>query len=350
MSGISQDKTRKFLSSLFDTVKLRVFVEHRDLYEVRQMYPKRLNYRDGQYSLKGRFGTPARLASRKGQGALYVEASIPKFLTGQNLIGTENIHQGAIELIDEVLARLRIQPSRAETDRYRSGDFDLMRVDYASHLWCGSQAGVDAVMHALRLRTVAKTWEFSQYRNESLYWSPHSRRSTLKAYDKLKELAVRPMPTIVRHREILMQKAVGLVRFELTLRAKELQRLGLNRAEAWTVDRARDLLEKRVKAVLPLDGSVICLPGIEYLGDRTRTRLELFLRGQSDAFSRYPRARRDDRREILLHTGIDIDSVLTPDQQRACMETIQEAFRQGWGYYSWERKWPNMRKGKSGLM
>ncbi|MBG9388384.1 phage/plasmid replication protein, II/X family [Caenimonas aquaedulcis] len=341
-------KSKPWFSSTFDTVGVKLRADGVDLYQLHQLHPKRVVYREGRYRVKSRFGTFAWLRSRRGQGVLFIEASVPKFLTGQNLVGTERLRQGAIELIDKVLARARIELSSEEVRSYRAGDFELTRVDYANHLWCGSKAHALVFMRALHRRTVAKIWNFTQYRRQTLYWSKDSKRWTMKAYLKALELKKRPMGSQVRARKTLTQKAEGMIRFELTLRGQELKRLGLNRPETWTPENARELLTERVKAVLPQEGQVIDLRGMEQLGDRTRIRLELFLLGQTAAFDQYERAKLDDRRDIREHTGFDIDSVLTPSEQHESMKTLLQMFEQGWGFRSREAKWEDMKQGKLG--
>ena len=83
----SATQQKKFLSSLFDTVKVKVRVRHENLYLLKQEKASKIIYADRQYRVRGRFkGTFAIIASADKGESLYIEASIPKFLTGQNIV------------------------------------------------------------------------------------------------------------------------------------------------------------------------------------------------------------------------------------------------------------------------
>jgi hypothetical protein len=334
-------------SSHFDTAKVKILVAHEDLYLHRQQYPKRVQFTDRQYRVKGRFKkTFAIIGSAERNVALTIEASIPKFLTGQNVLGHEDLVAGAIELVEAVLARAKIDMTAKERDRIRAGNFELLRVDYANPLACGDPATAQVFMHALRKRTVAKTWAFAAYRDQTLYWGQESSRSTLKAYAKGRELTKHPMQDDVRGRKKLTEWAQDKIRFELTLRSEELRRLELRSPSAWSAAIARELLVARVEKVLPLKGKVVDLDAIKELRKSLQQRLELFLRGATDAFDRYPGARAHDKKEVLEVTGIDIDSVLAPEKQAEYFMTLRKIFQKGWGFKSNEKTFQRLKEGR----
>jgi hypothetical protein len=69
------------------------------------------------------------------------------------------------------------------------------------------------------------------------------------------------------------------------------------------------------------------------------------LRGARDAFLRYPGSLGEARKKVLECTGIDIQSLLTPEQQEDCFTTLRAVFKRGLGYRSWERAWADLKKG-----
>jgi hypothetical protein len=340
----------KFHSSLFDTVRLRVRISHGPLHLQRQENPERIIYAKREYRVRGRFkGTYAVIASAdRSRSAMYIEASIPKYLTGQNVVGIEDLKQGSIELIEEVLSQANIQPSHAERKIYLRGDFTLMRVDYANHLWCGDETSAEFFMRALRKRMAAKAWAYSAYRDETVYLRQHSKRATLKGYDKGKELRKRPLGSQVRYATALRTLAKGLVRFELTLRAEELKRLNLHLPAAWSAEIARKLLNEHVRRMIPLEGMVPRTSNFSGLRPLLRDRLELFLRGAVDAFTRNRGSLPANKRDVMKHTGIDITSVLTPEEQANAFLTLRQIFKEGWGYRSWPGKWEALKAGAQG--
>lgn len=341
---------KPFHSSTFDTVTVRILAENIDLRRHSQLNPDRMAYRKGRYVVRSRFGSDAALTSHRGRGLLFIEASLPKFLTGQNFIGTEKLLERTIELVDQVLKRARIELEPHEVRRYRSGNFTFTRVDYANHLWCGSHEQSVVFRNALHRRSMAKTWACAEHHAHTLHWSEHSKRRTLKAYLKYPEMQARTMSPLVRWRTKLLKLSRGLVRFELTLRGPELKRLApegvpLDRPGAWSPRIARELLTKHVTAVLPTKGQSIDITGMENLKRATRMRLQLWMLGHTSAFDEVPRARRDDRREILMHTGIDIDSVLPLPQQQKYAKPLLQMFEAGWDFKAWDSKWEKMKRG-----
>jgi len=346
-ADIDSAKTKRFQSSLFDTVKVKVRIRHENLYLLRQQHPKRIFHNDGQYKVRGKHkGTFAIIGNADGGEALYIEGSMPRFLTGQNLVGHEDLMAGAIEMIGAVLRRARISPTAEEQQAYRAGDFELLRVDYANHLWCGSARRAQYFMAALRRHTVARSQDYTAYKKETLYWRQHSSRQTLKAYDKGRQIAKKPMGPRVYATAALTKRAAGLIRFELTLRADELKRLGLRDPSAWTAEVARRMLDEKVREVLPTEGRVPNEVLFGKLSRGLRQRLELWLRGGTNAFTDYPGSFAKSKKEVMEKTGIDIMSVATPAQQARAFCTLREMFDEGWGYQCWKKKWEKMKRGK----
>lgn len=343
------DEVERFHSTLFDTVKVKIELEHEPLYLLVKKFPKRVRYYKGQHRVYGKFKkTYALIASAKGHKHLFIEASIPKFLSGQNIVGTMELKAASIEFILAVLKRGKFTPKPDELKKIKEGQFQLMRVDIANHLPCRNEKVAAAIMWALRMMHAAKDQPFSAYSHETLYWRQRSSKASLKAYRKRLQLQVKKyrLQDDVRYRKALLKRAEGAVRFELTLRSDELKRRRLKDPNAWTPEIAQQLLEKQVAGVLPLKGSVVDVKGMRNLSKTQRDRLELFLRGKSDAFSSWPGAFAKDRREVLKHTGIDVKSVLTPMKQAACMRTLQQEFDDGWDFQAREKLFKKLKQGR----
>lgn len=343
----SPEAIRKFKSTLFDTIGVKVTVAHEPLYKICRKSGGSLQFAGRAFRVKSRFhGQFATIWSSFNRQALFIEASIPKFLTGQNLIGLGDLKRGAIELIDEVLERAGIEPTEDEVARYRAGRFTLTRVDFANHLSCGSHEKACVFMRALRKRAAAKAWEVWGYRDESVYWGMFSKRRTLKAYVKWLEMLNKPPAQSVRGREILLERSKGLVRFELTYRGEELTRLGLRKPDSWNLDLACAELTKHMEKLMPIRGEIIDMERICELDRSTRARLEAFIRGVPNPWLEFEGAKPKDKREILRVTGIDIDSVLSLKMQRRCQLTFQRIFEAGWGFRVRDRNWEKMKLGR----
>lgn len=347
-TSVSMQEWKPFRSSLFDTIKVKVFLRHEPLQVLARRAEGAVVFTGKKYKVRGRFAKArATLFSDYACETLMIEASPSKYLTGQNIVGLEDLKALAVEMIDDVLLRARIPATTEERQRYQAGDFELLRVDYAAHVDCGTSEAAAAYLMAIRAAAAGSGACYSAYQDETVYWGQNSRRRTLCVYRKGRELAKRPLGSQVYGARHLTKRAQALVRFELTLRAGELGRLGLRRPDAWSVDRARALLQEAVTRALPADRKVPSVSGISSLPRTLQDRLELWLRGSVDAFSRYSdSALRESRRVILMHTGIDIRSTLTLQDQARLFVTIKDLTDVGGGYKSWESKWKKLRKGK----
>lgn len=336
-----------FRSSMLDTLKIKVWIKHPPLHSLVQP-DGAVTFSAKRYKVAGAFPKcNATLFSDYACESLMIEASPSKYLTGQNIVGRENLQALAIELIESVLYHANIVPTDEERDRYQSGDFELLRVDYVAHVDCGTSEAAKAFLLAVRASAAGSGAGYSAYKDETVYWGQHSRRRTLCVYRKGSELMRRPLSNRVYGARFLTKRAQSLVRFELTLRAGELGRLGLRNPQAWSRQRARTLLQEMVERVLPADRKIPSVAGMSGLPRTLQERLELWLRGSADAFSRCSdSALRESRRVILLHTGIDIRSTLTLEEQKRLFVTIQDLSEAGGGFKSWFSKWEKLRRGK----
>jgi hypothetical protein len=330
-------------SSLTDTIKVALNIEIPTLESL--MADNDNIRRDGfRYRVLSPFeGVSANIFSRPDDGILYIEASAPKFLTGQNLIGIEDVHQASSEMIFAVLDRARIEPNRVARRMIRRGDYRLLRADVTAH--CKFDSGTEAhgVMQALRRLAITKARDVSFYGAETIYINQHSTRRTLKIYRKDLELLKHPIPDQVHNRERLNNFADALLRFELTLRGEELKRLDLQDPTNWTPDTGRELLQRQFDYVAQAQGRLPTAKGIDQLPRLCQAKLRLWLLGHAAAFSDSPTTYPDNRRQVLVATGIDISSPLELGQQRAAVRTVGAALRAGIGFKAHPKAWERLK-------
>lgn len=346
-TSVSMREWKPFRSSMFDTIKVKIWIKHPPLQALARPGGT-VTFTGKRYKVAGAFPKcKATVFSDYACESLMIEASPSKYLTGQNIVGRENLKAVAIELIENVLVHAGIEPTEAERERYQSGDFELLRVDYVAHVDCGTSEAARAFLLAVRASAAGSGAGYSAYKDETVYWGQHSRRRTLCVYRKGSELVRRPLGRRVYGARFLTKRAQSLVRFELTLRAGELGRLALRTPEAWSQQRARDLLKEAIVRAVPADRRIPSVAGMSSLSRTLRARLELWLRGSADAFACYSdSALRESRRVILLQTGIDIKSTLSLEDQRRFFVTIKQLSEAGGGFKSWKRKWERLKQGR----
>ena len=329
-----------FLSSLFDSVKLKIDVNHSPLEQVCVGNSNVRRRRGNNYLVMSRFaGVTAHIKSWNDHQQLIIEASIPKFLTGQNVVGTEDLPGGCSELVFEVLKRAGISMSKAERLAIAGGNYALLRVDYTCHCDCGTEVNATALMTALRNLLVATAGDISMYGLETLYVHQHSSRWTVRIYRKDIELKKRPIPDGVYGRKFLTSAALGLVRIERTVKGEELKRLGLARPEAWTSERARKDMDSVVRRLRRAGGRIPVISNEYDLAPTPNLKLRAWLFGDQTAFTRTPTTLRKTRKLILELTGIDVTNSLSPELQRVVFLSVRKLFRVGFGYRDHQHKW-----------
>ena len=332
-----------FYSSLIDTVAVLIDLNHKPLRKIAETSPH--VRKKGQYQLA--VSSPmspkicARVFSRDDRSQLLIEASIPKFLTGQNIVGVEELFEPCKQMIFSVLAQMGVEPTAAERRKLEHGKFQMTRVDYATHCDCAAPKRAAAVMAAIRRLVYAKAKDASSYGNETVYVNQHSSRWTLRIYRKDLEIQKRGrgLPPCVYGREYLQDKVQNAVRMELVLRSPELKRLGLNDPLAWSVEGARQRMQKWVDRFANANG---VMPSSDYMGLLTNTqqlKLQAWLQGDSTAFTGSPTTLTNTRNTILEKTGIDVRGEPDVELQRRATMTIRDVFKQGIGFKSYGHKW-----------
>lgn len=340
---------KPFFSCLIDTVAVLIDMDHQSLQSI--AYNNPYVTRNGNYLLEVRSPLcskiKARVFSREKGTKLMIEASIPKFLTGQNIVGLEELFEPCKDLIFAVLDQMGIEPTASEIHKINSGKFEMKRVDYALHCDCGTPERAAAVMAAIRSLIYARVKNPSAYGVETVYIGQQSKRWTLRIYRKDFEIKKgnRKLPANVYGRDYLLAKVQNCARMELVLRSPELKRLGLNDPLAWSVEAARQRMQVWIDRLSTAGGVV---PNIEHLSDLTSTqqmKLLLWLSGHRTAFTNSRTTFVATRKTILAKTGIDIRGEPSVELQRRATQTIREVLLQGTGFKSYDHKWESLCEG-----
>ena len=337
---------KPFHSSLIDTVRMVLYIRHEPLARVMEGNP--LMSRDGfKFYVRSPYTQAVAQVFSFDKGTkLVFEFSIPKFLTGQNLVGIEDMHRGCLQGIKAICNLMGIRPTSAERAAIESGGYRLTRVDLTKHIDCGTADRAAAMMFAIRNHLVGKAKDIAFYDDNTFYVGQHSKRRSLKIYRKDIELQARPMPENVYRRHALMRMAVGLVRTELTLRREELTERGLDSPLAWTPEKARSLLAAWDNRLRLTDGKVPDVASVDGLTPTLQQKFRAWILGDATAFTRgvTHETYRESRRRVYDKTGVDVGNHLTPVEQRKATLTIRKMFDAGSGYRSYEGKWDSMVK------
>ena len=239
------------ISSLIDTIRIIPAIDHQQwlaaqegLYNAGTINPitKACAGRFRRFTIPGAHGSTATVWSKKNATELIIEASLPRFLTGQNVFGSEDLQATAYLLVRKVCNHLKIDPTAVERKAVREGRIRLARVDLTTHLKLKSDTQVEHFLKAMKLQLAFGHHNFSAYGNETLYINQHSDTKTLKFYNKGRQLKKMPLDQSLRHRDHIEASAEGLLRTELVLRRRYLGRVGIREVLDWDPMAARELL------------------------------------------------------------------------------------------------------------
>ncbi len=266
--------------------------------------PKRLQV-EGSYS--------SRVAVRGGMGVVEFSGNPSKFLQGHNLFGSADLRRLMVSALELVAARLGLTPSADDRRVWAAGHYDLSRVDLARMIECGPPERVRTVLDVLGQVARTRYQARSVVGSGTVYLGQHSRRVSLKFYDKWAELQVRGhglCSTLASDwHQALVSWAAGKLRVELTLRSMELVDRELRRARMWTGSLAESLLDERL-AGLELSDMVRLVEDVAHdlpgkllaVYEAWRAGRDVRLMFTRPTFYRY-------RRQLLDLAGVDIARV-----------------------------------------
>jgi II/X family phage/plasmid replication protein len=248
-----------------------------------------------------------------GVGALEISGNPAKFLQGHNLFGTNDLRGLMAQFLPVLVSLLGIEVTDGDRQSWLSGDYYLKRLDITRMYDLGEQDRVRQFLIAC-VPVASARQQRTSVTGSTVYIGQHSKRKSLKFYNKLEELSVRghglPEEMPVEVKDKLRNYAIGALRVEQTVRGMELDRLGggskvLRSGRLWTSAMVEQLMS-------------IYVGGIE-LNDTMKLNEELAgeLPGRLVAVYEAWRAGRDIRsmysrptfyryRSQLLKHGVDI--------------------------------------------
>ena len=294
--------------SLFDTLKFTVFVNYRAWMKKRLTAPSSGKPLSSKRTyVPGKFGGRANVGFNSAASALTIECSPAKLLTGQNLFGSNDLRETVLAVSLYVCGNLGIKLRSDEIAAIREGDFELWRVDIASHVRLEKQDDVPRLIRALKLQLAFTRKSASNYGDETLYVNQHGKSRSLKFYNKHKELLVHRLRDDVPHRELVLKCSRRLLRVELVLRRPYLVKHELTHGTAWSLERARKLLVKAVEAQGLKEPRLLDFARVDGLGNPANALLAAHMAGLDvKNVVSSTRVFADHRRAILAATGINL--------------------------------------------
>lgn len=244
-------------------------------------------------------------------GEIEVSGNPAKWLQGHNLFGSGSVRYLAYRMLAGITRELGLTPTMEDRRAWWRGEFELLRVDITRMYDLGEPQRVTKFLAAALAVAHSKYQQASVSKGGTVYIGQHSRRISLKLYDKYGELHARgkghKLPATIKgeDRERLLQFAYGKLRVELTARTTELQDRGLRDGRAWRRETAERVLDRYLERLemgdtmrLSEDRSAALPRRLQLVYDSWRNGRDIRAMYSERTFFRY-------RREMLAY-GIDL--------------------------------------------
>ncbi|MCX7166645.1 MAG: phage/plasmid replication protein, II/X family [Rhodocyclales bacterium] len=242
----------------------------------------------------------------------WIETSIPKLLQGHNVFGSNRLQYLCLAVARLIYHHLGLLFTRRERQQIEDRRIGLGRADTTCSFRMASLGEVAATVESCweQLRAEGREWATEGIDDfESVYNQKHSKRVAEKFYAKYVELMVKRhrIPDCVAQRELVLEYAKYLVRFEVTWRAPELRRLGLAYADQWTPQIVRQKIMERMDR-LNLQGAIRERLAPKHLDNLNKGDLafyDLWAQGSNLRPHRHYSPLKRARQNLLKH-GVDI--------------------------------------------
>lgn len=157
-----------------------------------------------------------------------------KFIQGHNIWGSSDLTGLAYEAIIKALGILGLELSPVERKVLFQGNFSLSRVDINNMYSMGSLESVSQWLSSAEFSARTRMGK-GHFSGNTLYFQKRSTRWSLKFYSKALELKAsgHQLPREFFDAKSFHEFASDKLRAELTLRTKELKKLGLDKGTAW---------------------------------------------------------------------------------------------------------------------
>ena len=303
-------------SSLLDTIRFIVAIHHQlwfdgqiRLFNAGTINPitRACGGGRGRFTVPGAHGTTATVWSIKNHTELVIECSVARFLTGQNVFGSEDLQGQVLKVSQAVCKHLGIHPTAAEKRAIRQGRVQLSRVDLVTHHKFGADADVEHFLKAMKLQLAFGSRFFSAYGNETLYINQHSDMKTLKFYNKGREINAHKLHPELPRRLHIEAVCQGLLRVEHTMRLRYLKTQRIKQVRDWDATTARLALRTSVTELQLRNVRLMQYEPRAALKNQANTLLAAHMKGVDvETIINSNRALKAHAREIAEATGINI--------------------------------------------
>jgi len=230
-----------------------------------------------------------------------------KFFQGHNLWGTDDLIGLMIETVYRVSKLLALTPTVQDWEWIVKGHYQLKRVDSTMMIGLGSNADVEAFLYSAE-RTAHMRYKGQGIMTKgTLYFGKHSRRESLKMYNKLGEIKAKghELPKELQELPELYKWVAGKLRIEAVTRSMQLKDLGLQLACNWGDNTPNDTLNRLLNGLNMSEQHTLSAVNLDGLPARMKLAYQSWKDGH-DLKKILPKNTFYTYRRELLKQGIDI--------------------------------------------
>lgn len=182
-------------------------------------------------------------------GVIEISGNPAKFLQGHNVFGSDDLIHLITKTLDRLIALdIGLTPTQEELQKIAKGFFAVTRVDVNEHFAFNSEKSAKAYLRAIANSSNMRHRGAGQFRGDTLYFSPQSRRMVAKIYHKGDEIHSRKKEHRLHDDFLaipeLVSYATNSLRLELKILSTQLKDWELNFGYNWTLETPFYLLKK----------------------------------------------------------------------------------------------------------
>lgn len=239
---------------------------------------------------------------------IIVDGNPVKYFQGHNLWGTDDLPGLVAEFAIELSKVLNLPISDHDLFKIINGDYQLLRVDSTMMISCGNNANVDSILYSIERLAHMRYKGKALSSGSTLYFGKHSRRESLKMYNKAKEIKAKGHEL---HMELSSLQSLNdwvsdKLRVEAVTRSMQLKDYGLNLASKWSEETPNEILDRLLDAIEMSENYTLTPDAIQELPARLQLAYNNWKDGHdlkkllpSATFKRY-------RKQLQAAASIDI--------------------------------------------
>lgn len=244
-------------------------------------------------------------------GVIEVSGNPAKFLQGHNVFGSDDLIHLVTKTLDRLIALdIGLTPTEEELQKIAKGFFAVTRVDVNEHFSFNSEQSAKAYLRAIANSSNMRHRGAGQFRGDTLYFSPQSRRTVAKIYHKGDEIHSRKKEHRLHDDFLaipeLVSYATNSLRLELKILSTQLKDWELNFGYNWTLETPFYLLKKHFIDKLELSENMPIQDNVFDEMPRALKSVYILWEKGVNLKEMYSKAQYYKHRSAMLKYGIDI--------------------------------------------